>query len=188
MAGAAVLWAAGVAHAGDKTPKPVVTLKLADLGYPGVSQGFLDSGSSMLSVHFVDSEHLLVTYSLRGLVERIPDDPPDDDDRAVAGVLVELPSGKVLARTRWHLHDHAQYLWPLGRGRFLLRTKSAFTVIAPMKGMETGDAFRQMKFVELQEQQVDWVAVSPDGEVVTLESSKRVKVRAPAERGSGRDG
>jgi len=157
------------AHAG-RGPQPAVRLQLADLGFPGVSQSFQEVGASMLTVHFVDGTHLLVTFSLRGLVERIKDDPPGDEDRAVAALLVELPSGKVLAHARWHLHDHAQYLWSLGNGRFLLRTRSTLTSIAPLANLASDDAFRQTPFADVPGV-IDAVVVSPEGDLVTVEAS-----------------
>jgi hypothetical protein len=132
----------------------------------------------MLSVHFVDSRHLLVTYSLRDLVERIPNDPPGDADRAVAAVLVELPSGKILARTRWHLHDYSQYIWSLGHGRFLLRMHSTLTAIAPMVNLASGDAFRQTPFIHLPET-IDAILVAPEGDLVTVEASPPPKPKPP---------
>ncbi len=160
--------------AAPRGPQPVLKLKLAELGFPGIPQALMDVGASMVTAHYVDGTHLLVTFSLRELVERIPDDPPEDDDRAVAAVLLELPTGKVLARTRWHLHDHAQYLWNVGRGRFLLRTGNAretkLTAIAPLENLAGGDAFRQMGFVRVRGK-LDDLVVSPDFEVVTVESS-----------------
>src|SRR4051812_44991100 len=71
------------ASALPRGPQPAVTIQLADIGFQGLPQALVEAGASMLTVHFVDSTHLLVTYGLRGLVERIPDDPPDDNDRAV---------------------------------------------------------------------------------------------------------
>jgi hypothetical protein len=131
----------------------------------------------MLTVHFVDGTHLLVTYSLRGLVERIPGDPIDDDDRAVAALLVEIPSGNVLARTRWHLHDHGQYLWSLGNGRFLVRMRSTLMAVAPLANLATPDPFRPMPFVETRDI-IDAILISPEGDLVTVETSPP---RKPAE-------
>ena len=165
----AVLLVSVAAHA-VRGPQPVVRLPLADLGFPGISQSFQDAGAAMLTVHFVDSTHILLTYGLRGLVERIKDDPPTDDDRAVGALLVELPSGKVLARARWHLHDHGQYLWALGDGRFLLRTRSLLTSIAPVANLASEDAFRQTRFAFLPGV-IDAVVVSPEGDLVTVETS-----------------
>ena len=65
-------------------------------------------------------------------MKREADPLPDDDDRTIGACLVELPSGKVLARTEWRDHDRLQYLWNLGHGRFLLRVRDRLTMIAPM--------------------------------------------------------
>src|ERR1700712_4500981 len=132
------------AHALPRAPQPTLKLKLTALGFPGVPQALQEAGASMLTVHFVDGTHLLVTYSLRGLVERIPGDPVSDDDRAVAGLLVGIPRGKGLARTRWHLHDHGQYLWSLGNGRFLVRMRSTLIAVAPLANLATADPFHQI--------------------------------------------
>jgi len=148
----------------------VLKLKLSDLGFPGVPSALQEAGASMLTVHFVDGTHLLVTYSLRGLVERIPGDPIDDDDRAVAALLVETPSGNVLARTRWHLHDHGQYLWSLGGGRFLVRMRSTLVAVAPLANLATEYPFRQMPFVQTHDV-IDAILISPEGDLVTVETS-----------------
>ncbi len=55
----------------------------------------------MLTVHYVDEHHLLVTFVVHRLIPRLPDEPEDDQDRVVDAVLLELPTGKVLARTTW---------------------------------------------------------------------------------------
>jgi hypothetical protein len=156
------------AHALPRPPQPVVKLQLADLGFPGIPAALRDSGAFMLTVHFVDNSHILLTYGLRGLVERIPNDPPDDDDRAVAALLLELPSGKVLAKTRWHLHDHGQYLWNAGNGRFLLRNRSTLTAIAPLANLTSADPFRQMPFAH-PPGRLSAVVVSPEHDLVTVE-------------------
>src|ERR1700712_5212257 len=158
------------AHALPRAPQPVLKLNLTELGFPGVPQALQEAGASTLTVHFVDGTHLLVTYSLRGLVERIPGDPVNDDDRAVAALLVEIPSGKVLARTRWHLHDHGQYLWSLGNGRFLVRMRSTLVAVAPLANIGTADPFRQMPFVQTHGV-IDAILVSPEGDLVTVETS-----------------
>lgn len=173
--------------AAPKAPQPVQKLSLRELGFPGYSLPFLDAGSSMLTLNFVDSEHLLVTFSMRELLERLADDPKEDEDRAVSAVLVELPGGKVLARARWRLHDHGRYLWPIGEGRFLLRIRSNLVAIAPLANLHSGDAFRQTQFARVTGQ-LDGVVVSADHEVVTLESSIPRKKTTTAVAGAGSAG
>ncbi len=127
---------AGTALGANKTPTPEARLKFEALGVPTLSASFLGAGASMLTVNFVDDRHLLVTFGSRGLVPRTQDDPEGDQDRMVKAELVELPAGKIVSRTEWHLHDHGRYLWPLGDGRFLLRVRQDLSVFAPVANLE----------------------------------------------------
>jgi len=126
------LWMVLAGAAQARGAEPVARIPLGPMGYQTMVPEFLLAGSSMLRVDFVDAEHLLVTFGLRQLMERLPGDPVDDDDRTVGAAVVELPTGKALARTEWRLHDRGQYLWELGHGRFLLRVRDRLSVIAPM--------------------------------------------------------
>jgi hypothetical protein len=157
------------AFAGARQAPPEVRLSLEGLGFPGISSTFLSVGASQLTVNFVDSDHLLVTYSLRGLVPRLVGDPPDHDDRMVAGLLVELPSGKVLARTEWHLHDHGRYLWNLGSGRFLLREGNVLWTLAPVANLQSGRPFARSSFLH-RHGSVEALIVAPDSKLVTVET------------------
>ena len=169
----AVLLCAGTLGAyglAPKTPQPAKRLTLESLGFPGFSKSFLEAGATMFTASFVDDDHLLVTYSLRGLVDRSPEDSPDDEPRVVAALLVEINSGKVLARARWHLHDYSQYLWPLGRGRFVLRVRSSLRALAPMQNLASGNAFREMPLLHV-DGKLDAVIASTEGDLLTVESS-----------------
>ena len=103
----------------------------------------------MLTVDFVDDTHVLVTYNARRLIRRIPNDPPYDEDRNVDALLLELPSGHVLARAEWVFHDHGQYLWNLGHGQFLLRIRDNFSLLAPLANLGKKEAFRARTFSQL---------------------------------------
>jgi hypothetical protein len=157
------------AYAAEKKPVPWVQVPLDSLGFPGVSSAFLGSGSSVLTVNFLDNSHLLVTYEMRKLVPRLDRDPEDHEDRLVAGVVVDLPSGHVADRTEWHMHDHGRYLWALGNGRFLLRIGDGLSTMAPLKGLAAGNAFARTSFPGRQARP-SLVEVSPDGGVVTMET------------------
>ena len=166
-------------------PEPWVTLKLKDLGVPSIPQSFLSVGSSMLTLNLIDDEHVLLTFSTRGLVPRDPGDPPDDDDRMVAAEVVELPSGKVLDKTEWHMHDHGRYLWALGKGRFLVRTRNRLFVITPGAQLKTGQLLRSRMFPERPGMPVT-ALISPDASLLVVESvlesaqKPRVASMAPA--------
>ena len=107
---------AGTVMARD--PVPVLRIPLEPMGFQVLSQDFLLAGSSMLTVDFVDNDHLLITFGVRRLMKRDPSEPVDGDDRTVGAYLVELPSGKVMAQTEWRLHDRGKYLWSLGMDGF----------------------------------------------------------------------
>lgn len=163
--------AAGSGFAGTKQPAPESRLLLEGLGFPGVSQNFLAGGGSMLSVNFVDNDHLLFTYSKRDLVPRLEGDPVDDEDRVVAAKLIELPSGKVVAQTQWHLHDHSRYLWSLGHGRFMLRIAGTLSTFEPMANLATGQPFERIVFAH-RRGLLSAVLVSGDGELLTIETGQ----------------
>jgi hypothetical protein len=149
-----------------------VRIPLGPLGYLPVLQEFLLEGDSVLTVHFVDADHLLITFAVRRLMKREADSRPDDDDRTIAAVLVELPSGKVLARTEWRVRDRLQYLWGLGHGRFLLRIRDQLTMIAPLAAANPDDAFREFPFLRV-ERHIVAILVSSNNDLLTVETVKR---------------
>ncbi len=168
---------------GEKQPAPAVKLSLEGLGFAGASRVFLDSGASMLSVHFLDDAHLLVTFGERKLVPRLVGDPPDDDDRLVAGEIVELPSGKILAKTEWHMHDHGRYLWPLGKGRFLIRIGDGLSTMAPLARLMSGEAGAVDPFERTvlpgRQGRPTLVNMSEDGGLLTIETQVNVAKGTP---------
>jgi hypothetical protein len=147
-------------------------IPLSSMGYQGIVPEFLLAGSSMLTVNFVDNDHLLITFGVRRLMKREIDPPPDDDDRVVGAFLVELPTGRVLARTEWRLHDRSQYLWSLGHGRFLLRVRDRLSVLAPMQPGNTDDPFHEAELLRV-ERHIVAVLVSCNGDLLTVETTKR---------------
>lgn len=127
----------------------------------------------MLTVHFLDEGHLLVTHSLRALVPRRPEaEAGSDDGRLVGAEIVALPSGKVLGRTVWHTHDHGRYLWSLGKGRFLLRIGRELSVLAPLARLNTKDPFERLRFPDRGGLPAA-VLLSADGELLTVETQIR---------------
>ena len=169
MMAACMMLAAGAALA--RAAEPVARIPLGPLGYQTMVPEFRLAGSSMLRVDFVDADHLLVTFGLRQLMARLPGDPVDDDDRTVGAVVVELPTGKVLAKTQWRLHDRGQYLWGLGHGRFLLRVRDRLTVIAPMAAGGAKDAFREGPLLNI-ERHIVALMVSANEDLLTVETTQ----------------
>jgi len=174
---------AAVAH--DPAAGPV-RIPLEPMGYQAQSTEFMLAGSSMLTVDFVDQNHLLITFGVRRLMKRDPNDPVDDADRTIGAFLVELPTGKVLARTEWRLHDRSQYLWNLGHGRFLLRVRDRLTTFGPMASADPNDAFRETPLLNVDRHLVA-VLVSSDGDLLTLETTKWAMRSADPSQGFSTD-
>jgi hypothetical protein len=152
-----------------KGPEPTTRIPLEQIGFLPVSPQLLLAGSSMLTLHYVDDKHLLLTFTSRRLLKRIPNDPPEDRDRNVDAVLIELPSGRVLARTGWRLHDHGQYLWSLGHGRFLLRIQETLTSFAPVANLATGQPFLERPFITT-DRRIAGILFSPDADLLIIET------------------
>jgi hypothetical protein len=101
-------------------PKPVVKIALEKLGYHGrPTSALLLARTALLTVDFVDGQHVLLTYEYRRLLKRDADE--DNQGRMVRAEVVDLASGMVVRQDDWRLHDASPYLWPMGGGKFLLR-------------------------------------------------------------------
>ncbi len=171
-----LLFAAGPLLAGTRPPD--LRIPLESLGYSQLPAVVLSSGASILTLDYVDDTHLLVTFSVRRLLKRIPDDPPEDTDRNIDAVLVELPTGSVVARTSWRLHDPAQYLWPLGNGQFLLRVRDRLVTVAPLRNLKSGEPFREHHLLT-SPRPIGAVLLSPDASLLILETLDRTPSASP---------
>ncbi|WP_263383906.1 hypothetical protein [Granulicella arctica] len=160
-----------------KAPEPPQRLALQAMGFQPPGAGAMATSGNSITVHFIDDQHLLVTFAVRRLMKRLPDDPPDDQDRTIEAVVVHLPSGKVLARTSWRLHDNAQYLWNLGHGRFLLRMRDTLTTFVPLENLEHEEAFVEQPFLA-SSRRLAAIILSPDRDLITVETIEKPAVTA----------
>ncbi|MHB1021770.1 MAG: hypothetical protein ACYC46_10090 [Acidobacteriaceae bacterium] len=164
------------AAASPRQPQPEIRISLDDLGYMTPAQDYRLLGYSMMSVSFVDSGHLLFTFNPRKLMRRVPNDPPDDNDQVITALLLQLPTGKVVARTDWRMHDHAQYLWPLGHGRFLLRQGRQLGLLDPIEQLKEYPAdlaapLRPQPFITLPGP-LELLRVAPDHHLLVMETKR----------------
>ena len=160
--------ACGFCGAAEKPPVAAQRIPLADLGFPGYPVALLHAGASMATVHVLDKTHVLFTFSLRSLVPRLVGDDGDHSDRLVAAEVIELPTGKVLARTEWHLHDHGHYLWSAGQGLFVLRVGQELSLFAPLRGLATGTSFQRAALPH-RPGQPELIESSPDGRILMIQ-------------------
>lgn len=104
---------------------PTLRISVAPLGYSPPSAAYLSYRFSSASLGFLDGDHLLFTFRTAGLLKRLPDDPPDDEDQNIHAVVLNLSTGKTEREIDWRMHDHERYLWMLSGGRFLVRVRDA---------------------------------------------------------------
>jgi VWFA-related protein len=159
-------------------PQPSVQIDLSAVGYRAPSRmDRLTEGESSVSLDYVDFNHVLLTFNRKQLFHRLPDCPPDHQDRLIHAAILELPSGKVVSETDWYLHDRRRYLWPLGPGRFLLRKWNTLYVV---------DSGLREKLLMTSPRDLLWVEVTPDARQIVIETPsapdtlKDVKPQSPA--------
>lgn len=156
-------------------PSPAATFPLDSFGYrPGNSPVALRAGYTNATVSFLDSEHLLLTFSTRKLMTRAHDQREGDDDHTVRAVVIELPNGKVVRETEWRMHDRAPYLWPLANGRFLLRGRGDLYSLDPMGSYKPEQLGRRMLIHS--DNEIEAVQLSPGRDLLLVETRAAQKI------------
>ena len=148
-------------------------IPLEPLGFQTISNRYLLAGATMFTLDYVDNRHLLITFGISKLMPRLAECPPEDEDRTVEAVLLELPSGRELAHIEWRFHDLGQYLWNVGGGHFLLRRRDTLTSFAPLQELASGEPFLEKPFLHF-DRRIRTIVVSANHELVSIESAKRV--------------
>jgi hypothetical protein len=115
---------------------PEFSIRVDTLGFSAPGSFYLGQRVSLVSLDFLDEEHLLFTFRVPGLIRREPGESAESDERQIRAVVVALPAGNVVAEAQWSLHDHARYLWMLKDGHFLLRDRD---------NLQQGDATLELK-------------------------------------------
>jgi VWFA-related protein len=147
-----------------KFPTPAARMELSAIGYHTPSRTVrLSEDEGSVSLDFVDTGHVLLTFSPRKLFQRLPSCPPGHRDRMVHAAIIEVPSGRIVKETDWYLHDRRRYLWPLSPGRFLLRRLNDLYIV---------DSHFHEQLLLNSPKNLLWVAVTPDGSEIIVETAK----------------
>jgi hypothetical protein len=110
------------------TQDPSVVIPVADLGYNKPGDFYLTLRLALVSLDYVDANHLLFTFQKKSLMRHMDDCEPNDDDQLIHAVVLEIPTGKEVASADWRMHDKRRYIWPLGKGTFLVRQRDTLYV------------------------------------------------------------
>jgi len=168
---AGLLTLAAWASKHDKTPEgppPAVRILTEPLGYHPLSSFYLMGRTSSVSLDFIDNEHLLFTFRVPGLLKRLAECHPDDEDQVIHALVVHLPDGTVEQSADWRMHDRARYLWALRNGKFLVRERDTLL---------TTDAKLELHSYLQSETPIRLVKLSPDARLLLVESD----IDTPAE-------
>lgn len=125
LAGTMLASAGDSKHKPDPGPSPNMVIQVGPLGFVPPSRAYLSYRYSSATLDFIDNDHLLFTFRDAGLMHRIPDDPPEDEDQMIHAVVLDIQTGKPVEQTEWRMHDRQRYLWALDDGQFLVRQRNA---------------------------------------------------------------
>ncbi len=162
-------------------PVPAARIETGSLDYHPLNSFYLMSRSSSSTLDFIDANHLLFTFRATGLLKRLPECPPDDEDQLIRALVLRLPDGKVERSAEWRLHDRAHYLWALGKGRFLVRQRDAlFLTDASLELRPFLESQTPLRLVKLSPD-ARWLLVENDIEKHTAEEHRRLVEEARKE-------
>jgi len=187
---AALLVACGIANAATKTEQlaemtPTVRIPASELGYVAPSSAYLGLRYALTTVDFIDKDHLLFTYHVRRLMQRIPGDDASDHDQMIHAEVVDIASGKVTHEADWRMHDRDQYLWALNDGQFLVRQKNSLFL--------TNSRLELRPYLTF-DGELRAVEISPDRKLMLIEVEKVLppseteEPKAPSLMGTGTSG
>src|SRR5690348_6319025 len=99
------------------------TIPVEPLGFFAPGAIYQGQRESLVSLDFLDEDHLLFTFHAPGLIRR-EGNPAADNERQIRAVVLALPSGTLNAEALWTVHDRGRYVWMLSDGHFLLRDQN----------------------------------------------------------------
>ena len=147
------------------TMQPTVTIPVEPLGFTSPAPFYLGTRNSLVSLDFLDEDHLLLTFRVPGLIHREHREPigSDTEERRIRALVLALPGGNVQAEAVWSLHDRRRYLWMLNNGQYLVRDRDE---------LKLGDASLQLKPFLRFPGPVLWVEMDPNRKFVVTGSSE----------------
>lgn len=152
--------------------QPVFQIPVARLGFAAPpSSYYLGRQNSLVSLGFLDENHLLFTFHAAGLQQRETTKATETVERQIRAVAIALPEGKVEAQSSWTVPDRAQYLWMLKDGQFLLRTPG---------GLKLGDSELEMQSLSQPADHVLSVALNPGQDVIVTTSAETASLPSGA--------
>jgi hypothetical protein len=148
-------------HEKTDGPTPSIRIATAPLDYHPLSSFYLMSRTSSSSLDFIDDQHMLFTFRATGLMKRLPECQPGDEDQLIRALVVHVPDGKIERTAEWRMHDRGRYLWSRGNGKFLVRRQDEILLT---------DASLELQPFITSTTPLRLIKLSPDAKLVLVET------------------
>ncbi len=145
------------------TVRPSFSIPAEPLGFAAPGEFYLGMRNSLVTLDFLDEDHLLFTFRVPALIHRDGSKSDSHDERQIRAVVLRLPTGAVEAETIWTVHDHAHYLYMLDHGQFLVRDRNSLLL---------GDPSLQLKPFLRFPGNVLWVELDPTRQYLVTGSTE----------------
>lgn len=143
----------------ESSQPPAFSIPVEPLGFYAPSSFYLGQRETLVSLDFLDEDHLLFTFRTPGLIRRT--NPNVDDEREIRVVVLKLPQGTVEAEALWTLHGHTRYIWGLHNGHFLLRDQN---------DLKEGDASLEIRPLLRFPGPLLWLGMDPEQQYLVTDS------------------
>lgn len=140
------------------------TIPVEPLGFFAPGAIYQGQRESLVSLDFLDEDHLLFTFHAPGLIRR-EGNPAADNECQIRAIVLGLPTGTVDAEALWTVHDRGRYLWMLNDGHFLLRDQQE---------LQLGDASLELKPSLRFQGPLLWLEMDPAQDLVATDSREPV--------------
>jgi hypothetical protein len=161
----------------DPGPPPSVRIAVDPLGFTAPSRAYMSYRLSTSTVDFIDKDHLLFTFRERRLLQRVPEDPPNDEDQLICAVVLDIATGKKLQEAHWRMHDRQRYLWALSGGKFLVRQRNSLYLTDEHLELRPYLGFENL---------LQSIQISPDRKLMVVEVQKILAPPPPADGEAGK--
>lgn len=147
---------------------PAFSIPVEPLGFFAPGAIYQGQRESMVSLDFLDENHLLFTFHAPGLIRR-QGNPRADNERQIRALVLALTDGTVTTDALWPVHDRDRYLWMLNDGHFLWRDGS---------DLKLGDSSLALTPLFHFTGPLLWMQVNPAQDLLVTESREPAEVKA----------
>ena len=144
------------------------SIPVEPLGFFAPGAIYQGQRESLVSLDFLDEDHLLFTFHAPGLIRRMGN-PAAANERQIRAVLLTLPGGAVASEALLSVHDRDRYLWMLNDGHFLFRDRA---------DLKLGDSSLELSPLFHFRGPLLWLQVDPSQNLLVTDSREPADVKA----------